>query len=196
MQSIFAASINRDLFDGEAAVFKNAVMIFLLAIGGRTFREIAGIRHSNISNRNNGRVGRAAFSQQAEKIPNSGLIKPYPLFKDVEAKDVSYDSVVFDTYDYMDQVISFSLSDVFAAAFKIYRNFTSDGRADKMIELLRFGTNDVMHVLLMRYGFSPEIIADITPYISFVNEDEIIFSNQVNTAPEHVRNMVKWYLPN
>jgi len=192
---IFTVSINRELLDGEKAVFNTAIMIFLLAIGGRTFREIAGIRFSSISRRNSGHVGQADFSQRAERIPNSMLEKAYPLFKNVAAKDVSYDSVIFDTYDYMDQVISFSLSEVFSAAFKIYKKHTSDGRAEKILELLRFGTNNVVHVLLMRYGFSPETIADITPYIQFVNEDQIVFFDAIYSAPPHVRSMVEWYLP-
>ena len=113
----------------------------------------------------------------------------------MNARDVSYDAIVFDTYDYMDQVISFSLSDVFMAAFKIYGNQTADQRAQKMIELLRFGTNNVTHMLLMRYGFSPEAIAEITPYIKTINEREIIFSREIYEAPNYLQDIVKWYLP-
>ncbi|OON60530.1 helicase [Massilia sp. KIM] len=192
---IFEASINRPLLLGEDAVFNNAIMIFLLAIGGRAFREIAGIRYSYISRRDGGRRGQAAFSQPASKLPDSTLTKPYPLFRDVLAKDVSYDAVVFDTYDYIDQVISFSLSDVFAASFKLYGLVSADHRFEKMIELLRFGTNNVMHMLLMRYGFSPEVISQITEYIQFVNEKDIVFKDSIESAPEHIRKMVAWYLP-
>lgn len=193
---IFVTSINRELFAGEESVFKTAIFIFLLAIGGRTFKEIAGIRFSDISRRDFGRKGNAEFTQSAEPLPNSALVKAFPLFKNgTTAQEVSYDPVVFDTYDYMDQVISFSLSDVFLAAFKIYKKNSGDSRADKMIELLRFGTNDVMHVLLMRYGFSPETISEITKYIQFVTEEQIIFKNEIYSAPEHVRKLVDWYLP-
>ncbi|QAU33755.1 DEAD/DEAH box helicase [Janthinobacterium sp. 17J80-10] len=195
LRLIFVTSVNRELYKGESSVFNTAVMIFMLAIGGRTFREIAGIRYSEISKRDTGHIGEATFSQCAEQIPNSSLVSAFPLFKNTAAKDVSYDSVVFDTYDYMDQVIAFSLSDVFSAAFKIYRKQTDDSRAEKMLELLRFGTNNVVHVLLMRYGFSPETISEITPYIQFVNEDQIIFSDNIYSAPQQVRNMVEWYLP-
>jgi helicase len=195
LRLIFRTSINRELYDGETSIFNTAIMIFFLAIGGRTFKEIAGIRFSEISRRDVGHTGEAAFAQGADRIPNSALVSAYPLFKKIAAKDVSYDSVVFDTYDYMDQVISFSLSDVFSAAFKIYRKQSGDSRANKMLELLRFGTNNVVHVLLMRYGFSPETISDITPYIQFVNEDQIVFLNEIYSAPLHVRNMVDWYLP-
>ena len=83
----------------------------------------------------------------------------------------------------------------FLAAFKIYKKNSGNSLADKIIELLRFGTNDVMHVLLMRYGFSPETISEIIKYIQFVNEDQIIFKDDIYSAPEHVRELVEWYLP-
>lgn len=195
MQEIFCASINRPLFDGENAVFSMAIRIFLLLISGKTFKEIAGVRFNYISRRKDGRKGRAAFSQRASKLPDSGLIKAYPLFKDTPASQISYDAVIFDTYDYMDQVISFSLSDTLSAAFKIYRENTLDSRSQKMLELLRFGTNDVDHILLMRYGFPPEMVADILPYIKSVNENEIIFFDSVASAPDHIKSIVEWYLP-
>ncbi|HCT9978648.1 TPA: DEAD/DEAH box helicase [Pseudomonas aeruginosa] len=195
LQKIFSASIDRGLLPGEEAVFNTAIMIFLLAVGGRTFREIAGIRYSGISRRDEGQVGEAAFAQPANKLPDSNLTRMYSLFSGVKAKDVSYDAVVFDTYDYMDQVISFSLTDIFSASFKIYGRLTGDSRSEKMIELLRFGTNNVVHMLLMRYGFSPESVAEITPYIRFINEREIVFSEEVNEAPQYIKDMVDWYLP-
>lgn len=194
-KAIFEESIGRKLFYGEEAVFGTAITIFLWAISGRTFREIAGIRHSNISRRDFGRKGDAEFSQPAESLPNSKLQHRYSLFAEVAAKDVSYDAVVFDTYDYIDKVVSFSLSDAFMAAFKIYGVARNDGRALKMLELLRFGTNDSDHILLMRYGFPPEAVADIIPYIQFVTESEIVFSKEIESAPKFVRDLVEWYLP-
>ena len=103
--------------------------------------------------------------------------------------------IVFDTYDYLDQVISFSLSDVFIAAFKVYKTLTADARADKMIELLRFGTNNSMHMLLMRYGFAPEDIEEITGYVQSISESNIVFKSTVYEAPYHVRDIIDWYLP-
>lgn len=177
--------------NGEDAVFNQALMIFLLAISGKSFREISGIRYSYISRTQ----GNAKFVQQAAKLPDSSLTKPYPLFKPIPSSEVSYDAVIFDTYDYFDQVISYSLSDVFSAAFKIHLNLTSDYPSNKIIELLKFGTNNIDHILLMRYGFSPEIVSEIMPYIRFINEQNIIFHETINTAPEYLKDISKWYLP-
>jgi hypothetical protein len=194
--AIFEASLGRGLLVGEMAVFENAIGIMLQTFQGRSFKEIVGIRYSYISRRSEGRRGEAEFSQPAYKLPDSTLKKAFSLYeKGTPARSVSYDAVVFDTYDYLDQVISFSLSDVFIAAFKVYREITSDSRADKMIELLRFGTNDAMHMLLMRYGFPPEEVAEITPYIRSISESDIIFKSTIYEAPMYIRSMVEWYLP-
>lgn len=192
---IYEASINRGLYEGELAVFRQAISIFLQVIQGRSFREVVGIRYSYISKKDEGRQGYAAFSQPAAKLPKSKLTKAYSIFDQrTLAKNVSYDAVVFDTYDYLDQVISFSLSDSFITSFKVYREATSDERSDKMIELLRFGTNNEVHVLLLRYGFPPEDVAELSKYILFVNEDTIVFKPDISDAPKHIREVADWYL--
>lgn len=193
--TIFEHSLDRDLGKGEMNVFESAISIMLQTFQGRSFKEIVGIRYSHISRRSFGRRGSAEFSQPAHKLPNSGL-NVFPLYdSSTPANAVSYDVIVFDTYDYLDQVISFSLSDVFIAAFKVYKNITADSRAEKMIELLRFGTNNSMHMLLMRYGFAPEDIEEITSYVQSISESDIVFKSSVYEAPFHIRNMVDWYLP-
>lgn len=193
---IYEASINRVLYDGEVAVFRQAISILLQVIQGRSFREIVGIRYSYISKKDEGRQGYAAFSQPAVKLPKSTLTQTYSIFdKNTLAKNVSYDAVVFDTYDYLDQVISFSLTESFIASFKVYKDNTSDQRSDKMIELLRFGTNNTVHTLLMRYGFPPEDVTEISKYILFINEDTITFKPDISDAPKYIQEMVDWYLP-
>ncbi|BDM22054.1 DEAD/DEAH box helicase [Pseudomonas sp. LRP2-20] len=195
LKIIFTASIKRPLYSGEEKVFDTAIMIFLLAVSGRSFREIAGIRFSNISKRDSGRDGPADFAQPAHKLPDARLTNSFSLFSGVLARNVSYDAVVFDTYDYMDQVISFSLSDVFLASFRVYGELTGDTRAQKMAELLRYGTNNVMHMLLMRYGFPPESVSEISDYVLFVNEKEIVFSPAIAKAPRHIQDLTEWYRP-
>ena len=193
---IYETSINRVLYDGEIAVFRQAISIFLQVIQGRSFREIVGIRYSYISKKDEGRQGYAAFSQPATKLPKSTLTHTYSIFgKETLAKNVSYDAVIFDTYDYLDQVISFSLTESFITSFKVYKDQTSDQRSDKIIELLRFGTNNTVHTLLIRYGFPPEDIAEISKYILFINEDTITFKPDISEAPNYIKEMVDWYLP-
>lgn len=195
LQLIFETSINRNMYEGEVAVFNTAIGIFLHVIQGRSFREIVGMRYSYISKRDEKQIGMAEFSQEAEILPKSTLKNAYSLFANTLAKNVSYDAVVFDTYDYLDKVISFSLSDVFIATFKIYHEHTHDKRATKMINLLRFGTNNTEHMLLIRYGFPPENVIEIAKYVESINENNIIFKQEIEEAPSHIHYLVNWYRP-
>lgn len=193
---LYKISINRDLYDGEISVFRQAISIFLQVIEGRTFREIVAIRYSYISKKSEGGKGSAAFSQMASKLPNITLKNKFSIFEEnILAKNISYDAVVFDTYDYLDQVIAFSLVDVFMTAFKVYKDNSSDHRSEKIIELLSFGTNNTVHTMLMRYGFPPEEVAEISKYILSVNEDEIEFKSDISDAPKYIQKMAEWYLP-
>lgn len=190
---IFEVALDRDLYDGEIAVFETAINLFIQSIQGKSFREIVGGRYSYLSRRDEGKNGTARFSQPANKLPDSKLKRKFSLFPNIPAREVSYDAIVFDTYDYMDQVVSFSLSDTFTGTFKIYLKRAHDPRAEKIIELLRFGTNNVVHTLLMRYGFPPEDVAEITPYIQSINEANIIFNKNIDDAPAYIRQLADWY---
>ena len=153
LRVIYEFSLGRTLYDGELAVFEHAISIFFHMIQGRSFREIVGIRYSYVSDRDNKNNGKARFSQPADKLPNSQGKKKYSIYEvNTLATRVSYDRIVFDTYDYMDQVLSYCLSDVFIAAFQIYAESRIDDRANKAIELFRYGTNDTTHILLLLQG--------------------------------------------
>lgn len=102
---------------------------------------------------------------------------------------------MFDTYDYLDKVISFCLSDVFSASAMLYYKTSMDSRALKFVELLRFGTNDAVHVMMMRYGFLPEHLELVGPHVLRISEEEIVFKPSVEEAPSSVRELVRWYQP-
>ena len=63
-----------------------------------------------------------------------------------------------------------------------------------MVNLLRFGTNDNIETLLLRYGFPGSVIKDVMPYVSFIDEYNINFKD-ITGAPEHVLKAIEWYLP-
>ncbi|MCG9964394.1 DEAD/DEAH box helicase [Shewanella cutis] len=195
LREIFEISLGRKLYLGEINVFDTAITIFFHLIQGRSFKEIVGIRYNQISNRDENQNIYAKFSQPANKLPDSNLKNEYSLFKGVKSKDVSYDAIVFDTYDYLDTVISFSLSDVLIGAFNIYHNHTKDNNALKMVELLKYGTNDTVHTLLLRYGFPPEDIKEISLYVESISEKNILFKPDLINSSENVRELVDWYLP-
>ncbi|WP_343606220.1 DEAD/DEAH box helicase [Fluviicola sp.] len=193
---IYEASLGRVLFKGETNVFNMAIDIFFHAAQGRSFSEIVGLRYSSITNRDNDSKLYANFSQPAKKLPDSSLEKAYSLFPNGSLnRDVNYDSIVYDTYDYMDQVISFSLSDTLIAAFEIYHEYTSDNRAIEFVELLRYNTNNKKHILLLRYGFTPEIIKEIAKHVETIDENKITFLPTIRDTSDFIRSIVNWYLP-
>lgn len=194
--AIYEASLGRGLYNGEKAVFDTAISIFFLAIQGYSFREITGLRYSDISRRDEDCAGNAKFSQCANALPDSKLKNSFSVFeKGTLARNVNFDAIIYDTYDYLDKVISFSLVEVFSSAFSIYQERSGDDRASRVIELLRYGTNDRRHVLLMRYGFAPEDVQNIAPYVVSISETDIVFNDDLKNAPQHIRDMVYWYLP-
>lgn len=196
LRTIYEASLGRELYSGESAVFDNAILIFFLSIQGYSFKEIAGFRYSRISRRDAGGFGDADFSQPANRLPDSNLVNQFSLFSEgTPASSVRFDTIIYDTYDYLDTVVSFSLSDVFSAAFKIYNEASGDERALKMMELLRYGSNDPKVVLLIRYGFPPEDVHSLLPYVDFITESNIGFKDDIHAAPEYLQSMAEWYLP-
>jgi hypothetical protein len=196
LRTIYETSLRRPLYLGEKNVFDQAIDIFFHAAQGRSFSEIVGLRFSSITHRDDPNIKFAGFTQPAAKLPDSSLSRRYGLFIEQTPKEnVSYDSIIYDTYDYMDQVISFSLSDTFVAAFELYRQSSGDSRADQVIELFKYNTNDRTHILLLRYGFPPELVREISEYVVSIDEKSVVFSQHVSTASEAIRNIIDWYMP-
>lgn len=198
LESIYEISLNRFLSEGEKAVFSQAIDILFHLMQNRSFKEIVGIRYNYISKRDGNREELPNFTPPAERLPKSGLSK-YPLFSpelEIKAKDISYDTVVFDTYDYLDTVISYSLSDVFCGAFRNYYNITGDDRALNIINLFKYGTFNQKHILLIRYGFPADLVEELEQYVTNITEDEIIFNVEtLGNCPDDTRNLIEWYLP-
>lgn len=195
LRLIYEAYLGRELLPGEQAVFTEAIFVMIQSFAGRTFREVVGMRYSSISRRDERDKPYAAFSQPASSLPDVKLSKIFSLYKNGTPKEsVSYDVVMFDTYDYIDKVMSFCLFDVFNAAAKLYYAQNGDARALKFMELLRFGTNDPVKILLMRYGFLPDQVESLLPHLSKINEDEIVFKATIKSVSPELRNVVEWYL--
>lgn len=192
---LYESSLGRALSQGESNVFNSAIEIMFHIMSGRTFKEIVGIRYSYISNRDGENDGLSRFSQPANKLPDSNLTTPYSLFHSVKPIEVSYDTVVFDTYDYLDTVISFSLSDVFIGAFKIYLSDTGDSRASVFIDFLRYGTINQTHIMLMRYGINPEDVLEIANYVDFISEEKIEINPAIHFSDDTLWKKISWYLP-
>lgn len=196
LKKIFEKSLNRILNEAEDEVFNNAIRILFDLMLNHPFKKIVSIKYDFISKKGKNRREPPKFSQPANKLPDKNLRKRSLFDNNMEAQNISYDTVVFDTYDYLDTVISYSLSDVFCGAFQIYLNITKDDRALNIINLFKYGTFNPKHILLLRYGFSAEQIVTLENYVSHITEDEIIFDTpSLADCPEDIRNLIDWYLP-
>ncbi len=201
LAGIFEISLGRALYRGEKTVLSASVTILLWQIQGKTFKELLGLRYSYLTNQVKQRKIKKRFKAgemtEAEcdeliknlpitysviphSLPNSDLKKSLPSrFKGSNMQNFNYDLVVYDTYDFLDKVISFSLADMYVAAFDQYFIQTNDIRAKSMVNYFRYGTNDEKEIWLMRYGFSIEEAEVIKPHVLAIDENEILFENSI-----------------
>lgn len=190
---IYETYLGRNLKAGEAAVFHEAISVLSQVFAGRSFKEIAGTRFARVSRRDESDRTDAQFSQMAAVLPNAEMERSFPVYQGPKEK-LPYDTIVFDTYDYMDKVVSFCLADTFSAAAELFYMRVRDQRALKLVEMFRYGTNDHLSILLMRYGFQPEIVDELKSVVKRVDEAGIVFKPEVHRARQAVRDAVEWYL--
>ncbi len=193
LRVIYEIYLDRALKNGEASVFHEAVSVLSQVFAGRTFKEIAGTRFARVSRRDDRERADAQFSQMAAVLPNAEMDKSFPVYQGPKDR-LPYDTIVFDTYDYLDKVVSFCLADTFSAAAELFYVETQDHRAQQLIEMFRYGTNDHLSILLMRYGFQPEIVDELKTVVRRIDEAGISFKPEINRARQAIQNAVEWYL--
>jgi len=197
----------RTLSDGEESVLNTAIKILIWKVHCKTFKDICWRRYAFAAcvpeRREYERLSRNATSQyykniyhtKAEQLyarfirgyddlPNSNLHN-YSLYeKGTKAKDVDYDRIVFDTYDYLDKLISFKLSDIYYAIFYQYYEKTADERALRLAKYFKYGTDNEKEILMLRYGLSFEEIKWIKDYIIDISLEEIVFGHSIVELPQ------------
>lgn len=205
-QKIYTEYLGRELTGAEKNVLTTALKIMMWKISGKTFSKICQIRYAHVSRTverhrfiSDGKTEaseqlRANYTPPYNDIPNKNL-KSYPLVSNnTYAKDVDYDRIVYDTYDYLDKLIGFKLSDIFYAAFHQYYQSTNDIRAEKMAKLLKYGTDNGKEIWMLRYGLSFEDIEWVSDCIDSVDEKEMKFNNNVVNLNEEQRRIIYPYI--
>lgn len=202
---------DRELSGGESAVIENAVYIFMSQISGRNLKSIIGSRFAYIAKTKDRKSledlrssnpllyarsleeMKPNFTMPAKDIPNKDL-PSYGLFSPgTKIYRVGYDRVMYDTYDYIDKVWGFCLSDIFYAAFNIYYESTLDIRAQTMCKYIRYATVDEVEIWLLRYGFSFEEIEWIKPLVRSIDERRIEFNDTFSLSEEQM-DIIKRYI--
>lgn len=194
-EKIYIAYLNRaELSSGEKSVLSNAIKILVWQINGKTFKQVVWYRYSYITRleerkelmkqknkkeaQNEIANMEARFTMECSDIPNKDLMS-FNMFKGKKINEVSYDRIVFDTYDYIDKIIGFKLKDIYYATFQKFFERTGDIRAKNMALYLKYGTIDYVEIMLIRYGFSFETIEWLKKYVKKIDEDEIVFKKKI-----------------
>ncbi|WP_319402327.1 DEAD/DEAH box helicase [uncultured Anaeromusa sp.] len=206
----------RELSDGEESVLKTAIKILIWKVHSKSFKEICWHRYAYAAcvperrklakqlKQETSIARRKLFIDEAEKLsaqfirgyddlPNSNLHN-YSLYeKGTKATVVDYDRIVFDTYDYLDKLIGFKLSDIFYAIFYQYYEKTADEKALRLSNFFKYGTDDNEEILMLRYGFSFEEIEWIRPFILDISLEEIVFDPSIKGLSQEKLAIVERY---
>ncbi|MDY0276717.1 MAG: helicase-related protein [Acholeplasma sp.] len=215
--TIYIKHLRRKKFsNGEKDVLFEGLQILLWTILGKSFKQIAALRFffttkffddgvKEIWKKISLSYGeeKNAYIKELSKIKANYLVgyndipdiklAQFPKFKDISILDVDYDTVIFDTYDFMDKLISLRLKDVFYATFDKYFYKTKDVRAETLSNLIKYGTNQPKRMWLQRYGFLNDEIDVIYDYVKEIDENEIVFDQDIYKANLKM-NILKRYL--
>ena len=106
-----------------------------------------------------------------------------------------YDHIVFDTYDYIDKLLGFKLTDIFYAAFQQYYQSTGYVRANNLANDIKYGTIDPQKIWMLRYGMTFEDIELLGKYILQIDEKGITLDDRIKTLSEDQLYSIKRFLP-
>jgi hypothetical protein len=213
--NIYVAHLRRDeITPAEKGVLSTALLIMLWKIQGKSFKNIVGFRYSYLTRRDERRaldkeyeLGNINFNEYKEqkmslKVRYSQIMSTLPNpklsqaseFNKLSAYDLEYDRLIYDTYDYLDKVISLSISKPITAAFKLYYDKTNDVKALTFINYVKYGTNNSKEIMLLRYGFDFEDIDWISEHVEYISVDEIVFHNSINELDSDKYEIIERYV--
>ena len=205
----------KELGTGEKAILSATIPILLWRIQGKTFKEIVSIRMDFISEnkkqqeiKNQYRKREISYEECYSQIENLNIhystkfalipdkkAPNLPLFDTSKKIDqIDYDILIWDTYDYIDKVISWALADPLSATFNLYYQKTGDERALAMSNYIKYGTNDNNEIWLMKYGFDFEDIEWIKQYVENIDENEIVFNSKISELPDSKMELIERYV--
>lgn len=205
-QLIYQEYLGRELCMAEKGVLNTAIKIMIWKVYGQTFSKICQYRYAYISRVNERRqlnkTGRetesatlkARFTYGCHDIPDKNLYV-YPLISsEITAKNVDYDLIVYDTYDFLDKLIGFKLSDIFYAAFHQFAKTNSNQTAEKLAKYIKYGTDNETHIWMLRYGLTFEDIEWLEPCIFSIDEEKIQFNQNVHNLTDEQFDMIQQYI--
>lgn len=203
---LYKQYLGRELTAAETYVFDSAIKIMIWKVHGKTFSKICQERYAYVSKVAERRLlSKTGHQKDADKlkvryiagyndIPNKEL-RAYPLFSaETRGKDVDYDRIVYDTYDFLDKLIGFKLSDLFYAIFHQYFIAYQDNRAERLAKFIKYGTEDPTEIWLLRYGFSFEEIEWLKPCVDSIDQSEIKFNEKIENLSDTQKNCISKFI--
>ncbi len=203
---LYQQYLGRKLCQAEKSVLSTAVKIMIWKIYGKTFHRICQYRYAYASRTaERQQLYRKRNAEEANSIPAKYIVgyhdipdkdlTAYPLVStSITAKDVDYDLIVYDTYDYLDKLIGFKLSDIFYAIFYQYYEATSDERALRLAKYFKYGTDKEREIWMLRYGFSFEEIEWVSECVDSIDETEIKFNDKINALDDAQLKSIEQYV--
>ncbi|OIV41711.1 DEAD/DEAH box helicase [Flavobacterium johnsoniae] len=203
-ETLYSIYLGRDLERGESNVLNTAIKIILWKIHEKTFKNICWYRYAYASKSHEREILKkngmstdnieAAFFTEYSDIPNKNH-PVYSLFPiGTKAKDVSYDLIMYDTYDYIDKLIGFKLSDIYYAALLKFYKKNGDERANKLAKYIKYGTDNDRHIWMLRYGLSFEDIEILDEHIERIGSDQITFKSSIINVPDIQKESIQRFL--
>lgn len=180
--TIYRQHLGRSLTRGETLIVRQGIYIMLLLSLGDSFKTICKMRYLGLK--------KSWFLPKYAPLPDkSGKI--IALFdKELSTSQRQFDFVIFDTYDYIDKLIGFYLSDIFVAALSELKPYVRDiqiiGLINRLINLIRYGTLDEKQIMLLKYGFSREEIEELDSLVKSVDENEIVFDEDLSSLSDDI----------
>jgi hypothetical protein len=195
--TIYESHLGRQLTGPEKKVLETAIHILYHRMYFGSFSTICRIRYNQLC-RSSLRRKYEAEGRSIRNIKVCSMMGYSDLpnlklnfFNLVDTKtpitDVDFDTVVYDTYDYLDKLIGFRLSDIFYAAFIVQYNKTGDVRAKKFANFIKYGTSNESEIYMIRYGLSLEDARLFLPFIEKVDETGIVVKDEFYNIPEEDR---------
>ncbi|MBS7008783.1 DEAD/DEAH box helicase [Anaerostipes sp.] len=205
-QCLYKQYLGRELTAAEKYIFDSAIKIMIWKVHGKTFSKICQERYAYVSKAAQRRLlSQKGLKETADNltvryiagyndIPDKNL-RAFPLFpSETKGKDVDYDRIVYDTYDFLDKLIGFKLSDLFYAIFHQYSIEYQDNRAERLAKLIKYGTEDLTEIWMLRYGFSFEEIEWLSECVETIDEREIAFNEKINDLDEDKLASIEQYI--
>lgn len=205
-QYLYTQYLGRELTIAEKTIFDSAIKIMIWKVRGRTFSKICQARYAYVSKATERRVLSQAGKQDIadnltvkyiagySDIPDKAL-RPFPLFStEIKGKDVDYDRIVYDTYDFLDKLIGFKLSDLFYATFHQYYLTYGDNRAERLAKYIKYGTEDLTEIWMLRYGFTFEEIEWLKPCVASIDQIEIKFNENIKNLSDEQKHIISKFI--